>query len=222
MFEANPIFNLGGTSLVSGTNQRFSRSRAMFRFDLATLPPGAVISAAEVALSVTTRPDPDQHGGPMNSDFNLHRLLVSWGEGTGSLTTGSVAQLGDATWNERHYGIASWASPGALIGVDYVEAPSATTFVSNLGPYLWETTNTLVDDVKTWQADPSTAFGFILVSQNENSLGTGRRFGSKEQPGGSVLPAQLTVTYTVVPEPSVLYCCAAGFAGLMLRRVRRD
>jgi hypothetical protein len=218
IFEGNPDFDLGGTSLVSGTNQKYTRSRAMFRFDLSQLPTGAVITAAEVSLSVTTRPDPDQHGGPVDSNFDLHRLLVSWGEGTGSNLTGSVAQPGSATWNERSSGSAAWSSPGGMIGMDYAEASSSTAFISNLGQYTWGTTSLLVDDVKAWQADPLTNFGFILVSQDEISRGSGRRFGAKEQPGGTTLPAALTVTYTLVPEPVASASC---FVALMLFTLRR-
>jgi hypothetical protein len=222
MFESNPDYNLGGTTMVSGTNQRYSRTRALFRFSLAMLPTGAQITSADVILNVTTRPDPDQHGGPVNSDFSLHRLYVSWGEGTGSNATGSVADIGSATWNQRHFGESSWANPGGLRGTDYAETPSATTFVAGVGEYVWGTSAGLVDDVIAWQANPTENFGYILVSQDEVSLGTGRRFATKEQPGGTALPAQLRVTYTLVPEPSVAGLFLAGFVTLTFRRKRRD
>jgi hypothetical protein len=220
LFEANPDYDLGGTSLLSGTNQQYSRSRALFRFDLGTLPAGALVTDVQVSLVVSRRPDPDQHGGPTDSDFSLHRLFVSWGEGTGSNATGSAAQLGDATWNQRHFGVSAWASPGALIGVDYAEPPSATTAIAGLATYVWGSTAALVDDVKAWQSDPAANFGFILVSQAETSLGSGRRFGSKEQPGGTTPPAQLVVTYTVIPEPAVAGLWVVGLAVFALRRSR--
>ncbi len=207
--------------MLAGTNQENSRSRALFRFDLSTLPAGAVVTAAQVSLIVTRRPDPDQHGGPVNSDFSLHRLYVSWGEGTGTDATGSVAVAGNATWNQRHFGAISWGNPGGLIGTDYAETPSATTSVGDVGNYVWGPTGNLVSDVAAWQANPAENFGYILVSQNEESPGTGRRFASREQPGGvDAPPARLTVTYTVVPEPSVLLLSMAALAGLALRRVR--
>ncbi len=221
IFAGKPDNDLGGTTLVSGTNQQYSLSRAMFSFDLSALPAGAVVTGVEVSLAVTKIPDPDQHGGPVNSDFNLHRLFVSWGEGTSSNATGSGALPGDATWNERHFGSTAWASPGALIGVDYAETPSATTFVSGVGDYLWGSSTGLVDDVRAWQLDPAANFGFILVSQDEAALGTGRRFGSKEQPGGLIAPAQLIVTYSVVPEPTVACLWLIGLTGLAFLRGRR-
>lgn len=222
VFSGKPDNDLGGTSLVSGTNQQYSLSRAMFRFDLSTLPAGAVVTGASVSLTVTKIPDPDQHGGPVNSDFSLHRLFVSWGEGASTNATGSGAQPGNATWNERHFGTTAWASPGALIGVDFAENPSATTFVEREGDYVWGSSAGLVDDVKAWQSDPAANFGLILVSQNEAALGTGRRFGSKEQPGAPTSPAQLIVTYGVVPEPTVAGLWFIGLTGMVFLRGRRS
>ena len=221
IFEGNPDSDLGGTSLVAGTNQQYSRSRAMFRFDLSAVPAGAIVTGVQVSLYVSRRPDPDQHTGPVDSDFSLHRLFVGWGEGTGSSSTGSAAQPGNATWNQRKFGSSSWESPGALIGVDYAETASASTPVSGVGGYLWGSSNALVDDVLAWQADPAANYGFILVSKDESALGSGRRFGSKEQPGGAIPPAQLIVTYTVVPEPSVAGLWVVALTGLLFVRSRR-
>lgn len=221
VFEGNKDFNLGGTTLLSGTNQQYARSKAMFRFDLSSIPEGALVTGAEVALYVSRRPDPDQHGGPVDSDFSLYRLLVSWGEGAGSIATGSGAALGDATWNDRHYGSTPWASAGALIGVDYAETASATTPVGDVGSYLWASSPVMVDDVQGWLNAPETNFGFILVNQNETTLGTGRRFGSTEEPGGLIPPPILTVTYTLVPEPSAAGLILLTLAGFCLIRARR-
>ena len=221
MFESKPDSNLGATTLVAGTNQAYSRSRALFRFDLGALPAAAVITDVQVAIYVTRQPDPDQHNGPVGSDFSLYRMFVSWGEGSGSDTTGSAAMAGDATWNERHFAANSWATPGGLSGTDFASSPSATTAIAGVGGYVWGSSSALVDDVTYWQANPAANFGFILISQDEAALGSARRFGSKEQPGGAIAPAQLLVTYSLVPEPAVAGLWLLGLAGLALRRVRR-
>ena len=221
LFEGNPDFNLGSTTLVAGMNQEYERARAMFLFDLGGIPAGAVVTEARVSLYVSRRPDPDQHGGPVDSDFSLHRLFVSWGEGSGGNATGSVAMAGDATWNQRHAGGISWANPGGQPGVDYASDPSATTAVSGVGGYLWGSTAGLVSDVQGWLAAPSSNFGFMLISQSENTLGSGRRLGSSEQTGGLVTMPQLMVTYDPVPEPSVAGLWLIAWAGLLLTRKRR-
>ena len=192
----------------------------MFRFDVGSIPSGAVISSVQVSLHVTRRPDPDQHGGPVDSDFSLYRLFVSWGEGTGADATGSVASPGVATWNERHFGSTAWSSPGGQIGADFADNPSATTAISDLGEYVWGSSTRLVNDVKGWIAAPETNFGYMLISQSEGSLGSGRRFGAKEQPGGLTPPPRLIVTYTVVPEPSMVALAGMGLCLVFLTRHR--
>lgn len=220
LFENNPDFNLGATTLVAGTNQLFSRTRALFRFDLAAVPAGAVVTQVQVELYVTRQPDPDQHGGPVASDFSLHRLLVSWGEGTGNSATGSIATAGNATWNERHFAGTSWGTSGGLIGTDYANNPSATTSVGNIGNYVWGSSTELIADVQSWLDTPSSNFGLILVNQSEGTPGSGRRFASREQPGGLIPAPQLVITYTVVPEPSVLGLLLAGGIAVGFRRRR--
>ena len=218
LFENHPDSNLGATTLVAGTNQQYSRSRALFRFDLSALPAAAVISQVHVTLNVTRRPDPDQHGGPVDSDFSLYRLLEDWGEGSGGEVTGSNAQTGNATWNERHFNSASWTVPGGLVGADYANDPSATTSVGGVGSYVWGSSSELIADAQSWLDSPATNFGFILISQTEGTAGTGRRFAAREQPGGGIPAPQLELTYTV-PEPSALALGAVGL--LALGRLRR-
>jgi len=218
LYENKPDFNLGGATLVAGTNQQVSRSRALFRFDLTTVPADAVVTGVEVQLYCTRQPDPDQHGGPVPSDFSLHRLFVNWGEGVGSGNTGSVAMAGDATWNERHYLGTSWGAPGGLIGTDYADNPSATTSVGNVGLYAWGSSTELIGDVNAWLAAPSSNFGFILVNQSEGTPGSARRFASREQPGGLTPAPQLIITYSTIPEPSF---SALIMLGLILASFRR-
>jgi PEP-CTERM motif len=218
LFENKPDSNLGATTLVAGTNQQFSRARGLFRFDVSAIPAGAVITGVEVHLYVTRQPDPDQHGGPADSDFSLYRMFVGWGEGTGGNATGSVAAAGDATWNERHHAGISWGAPGGLLGTDYASVPSATTSVGNVGPYVWGSSTELIDDVRAWVETPAANFGFILVNQSEGTVGSARRFSATEQPGGLIAPPQLVVTYNAVPEPGMFALTSIGLLGLCLRR----
>ena len=221
--SSNPDSNLGGTTLVAGTNQTYSVARALFSFNLSAIPVGATITSVQVDLTVTRQPDPDQHGGPVGSNFSLYQMLVGWGQGTGSGTTGSPAATGDATWNQNHYGVSSWAAPGGLAGTDFAADPSATTSISGLGSYQWGSTSGLVADVQSWLADPSSNFGLMLASDAENTPGSARRFASLEQPGGGIPAPQLVVTYTLAnPEPSLpsLLMLGTGALALVRRRPR--
>lgn len=220
IYQNHPDYNLGGTTLVSGTNQQFSNSRALFRFDLSALPADAVVSSVQVSLYVTRQPDPDQHGGPVNSDFSLYRALQSWTEGTGGSVTGSPAATGDATWNDRHYNVPGmgWATPGGQIGTDFADVPSATTSVGGVGLYLWGSSPELVTDVQSWLSSPSSNYGFALISGSENVAGTARRFASREQPGGGIPAPTLTVTYQSAPEPDRLLLLLLGVGATFFRR----
>ena len=212
LYQGNPDGNLGATTLVSGTNQKNSVSRALFSFDLSSIPGNAIINEAHVSLAVTKRPDPDQHGGPIPSDFGLYRLLVSWGEGSGTAVTGSPTN-GGATWSARFFPLVSWDYVGGSAGVDYVDSPSSSTLVDDLGIYVFQNTPLLVQDVESWVNSPETNFGFMLISNNESTLGTGRRFASREQATGTFPAPTLTVDY-IVPEPSAGLLAGIALTGL--------
>lgn len=220
IYQNHPEYNLGGTTLVSGTNQQFSNSRALFSFDLSAIPADAIVTSVQVSLFVTRRPDPDQHGGPVNSDFSLYRALQNWTEGTGGAVTGSPSATGDTTWNDLHFNTTgdSWTIPGGQIGTDFASTPSATTSVGDVGLYLWGSSSELVDDVQSWLNSPSTNYGFALISESENVAGTARRFASREQPGGDKPAPTLTVTYQSAPEPGRMLLLLIGVGAATLRR----
>jgi hypothetical protein len=220
LYQDNSQGNLGATTLLAGRNYRNSAGRAIFVFDLSGVPSGAIIDEASVSLAVTKKPDIDQHGGPIPSEFSIYRMLVSWGEGSGTAVTGSPAKFGEATWSSRFFPLVTWDSPGGSAGVDYVESPSSSTPVDDLGVYVFQSTPTLIDDVTTWLADPGTNFGFMLISANEFSPGTARRFSSTEQASAEFPAPTLTLVYTV-PEPSSVLLAGIGLAALASRRQRR-
>ena len=213
LYQDNSSANLGATTLLAGQNYKNSVGRGLFQFDISSVPSDAVIEEAHVTLAVVKKPDIDQHGGPVPSDFNLYRMLVSWGEGKGSAVTGNPAKFGEATWSSRFYPLVTWDSPGGTAGVDYADSPSSSAAVDGVGIYTFQSTQALIDDVTTWVADPAgTNFGFMLMSSYELSPGTARRFASKEQSANGP-PPTLTITYSV-PEPSAGLLAGIALTGL--------
>jgi hypothetical protein len=194
LFETNPDNNLGATTnFVSGTTAGFLlepfRSRALIRFDVAgAIPAGAVVTSATLTLTVVKIPQ-----APINSAFDLHRMLVRWGEGNKGDKTGSQATIGEATWNSRLFLVPQWGTPGGKAGTDFATDTSGSTFVSGLGPYTFATTSNLVADVQFWLDNTNSNFGWILISEDEATASTARRFASRE--AGAIGPA-LTVEYT--------------------------
>ena len=224
LHEYFPENNLGGQSyLNAGTTQNGPRTRGLMAFDVAgAIPSGAIVNSVTLTLEVVGQPV----DGDAPSNFGLHRMLVGWGEGTGSGNPpflGRPALAGEANWNFRFAEAPMmWAAPGGLAGVDFASQFSSDTFIYgvNFSPYSFDTTQRLVDDVQLWLDQPGQNFGWMLLSQSENEVFSARRFGSRED---LLRAPRLMIDFTPVPEPSVwalgfLASGACWWGQTMLRR----
>jgi hypothetical protein len=194
--EAAPDNNFGGSAdFSSGTNGFLTRSRGLVRFNLTgQIPSNVSIQSVTLTLIVVHVPA----SSPADSTFDLHRLLVDWGEGTGS-SSGTPAVTGDATWNHRFHPSTSWSAAGAAAPGDFSSTVSASAFVQGLGSYTFGSTSNMVSDVRQWLANPATNFGWILITESEATSRTMRRFGSRE----STSPATLVVQYVIPVTPTI-------------------
>jgi hypothetical protein len=124
--------------------------------------------------------------------ISLHRLLADWGEGAsdapGGEGAGGQTQPGDATWAHRFFDTVDWTTGGG----DFEALPSAALSVGGLGSYAWSSP-ALVADVQQWLDDPASNFGWIITGE-EGSSGTAKRFDSKDNPDELVRP-MLTIQY---------------------------
>ena len=196
LFETYPSNNLGRVeSLAAGTTARGRRSRALLRFDLAgNLPTNATVFSATLTLSVVRAPS---GGGGVNSTFHLHRMVRGWIEGTKNVpANGSVATAGEPTWLSRAHPSTPWSVAGAAAPADFVEESSSSQFVSGLGAYEF---SDLADDVQFWQSTPSANFGWILISDDEITQATARRFGARENTNS---PPELLIEFTTPRPPA--------------------
>ena len=194
LFETYPSNNLGRVqSLAAGTTAHARRSRALLRFDVAgAISSNATVLSAALTLTVVRTPS----GGGVDSTFRLHRMVRAWTEGDKSTpANGSLATAGEATWTARAHPAPVWSAPGAAAPADFVEEASATQFVSGLGSYEF---SELTDDVRLWQSAPAANFGWILISDDEVTQATARRFGAREDTNNA---AQLWIQYTVPAPP---------------------
>lgn len=222
LIETAPNNNLGGQPFAnSGTTQNFTKNRALFRFDVSSIPTGSLVESVSLVLEVTRQPV----DGYAPADFGLHRMLVSWGEGTqtasnpGSPGQGAPAATGEATWNSPlALTGATWASPGGQSGTDFAAASSAgqSIYSTANSPYFF-TSSQLAADVQLWLDNPSANFGWMLLANDEGPNFTARRFGSRED---AINAPQLLVQFTAVPEPSAVVLAALG-AGWLMRCVQR-
>lgn len=218
IFSLTPNNNWGGANFFNGgaaANQGINRG--LVRFDLGgAVPPGSTIISATVSFEVIRQPST----GHRNSIFDLHRMLVSWGEGSQAPVppqdVGLPAGAGEATWLHRFGDTDPWGQPGGQPGVDFVAAASANSFVGQVGdPVEFGPASGLTADVQWWLDNPGLNFGWMLSSQEENTLRTARSFASRESGFGPVL----TIEFMPVPEPATAALCTLG--GLALLAVVR-
>lgn len=210
--EAYSNYNFGdGTTFTAGGRPRGGRTRALLEFNLAgVVPTGATINSVTLTLSVVGVPP----SSPVNSTFDLNRLLASWGEGNGADRGGTLAGAGQATWNNR-FGTTGlpWGTPGG----DFASAISGSRSITGFGSYTFSSTALMVSDVQGWLNNPSSNFGWLLRSESEATGSTIRRFGARTDPSNTPI---LTITYTAVPEPAALPLLVFGLAALGWHRVR--
>lgn len=200
-----PAGSLGDTGATA-------RNRALFQFDImAQIPANATIESVSLTLNVTTEPP---LGSAVGSDFNLQRVLVSWGEGTGTGNQGAAALANQVTWNSRFHGATTWSSPGGVAGTDFSSTVSGSTFIGGTGAQVWSSTPELVADVQYWLDNPADNFGWMLLSTSESTSFTAKRFATRES-GTAAFRPSLSVQYSVIPEPATVTLAALGLAGLL-------
>ncbi len=192
--------NLGGlTHVSSGVTQNHTRNRGLYRFDLAgAIPGGARILSADLVLEVELVPT---DGIPF-ADFELHRVLQPWGEGSGTSPRGqgAPALTNEANWFCRFaLTTNTWLAPGGSPANDYLAAASATQTIygPDNSPYTFGPNPQLAADAQLWLDHPQTNFGWMLLCADELTPWSARRFGSRES---STLPPRLEVQYLVPPH----------------------
>jgi uncharacterized protein (TIGR03118 family) len=171
--------------------------RGLLRFDLSGIPAGSTVTSATLQLTVVKVPA----NGPVNSTFDLFRMLASWQEGTKTGNSGAPATAGETTWNARILGTANWTTAGAKSNAAATASASTAVGSTDNAKYSW-TGPGLVADVQRWLNDPAQNFGWLLTSRAEGSPRSVRGFASRQSGADA---GTLTVVYTPAPNspPSV-------------------
>ena len=179
----------GAILLVGRINSKVhSIRRAVFYFDVAgRLPDDAIVEAVSLKLSL-------EKGNGGARELRLHRLKMAWGEGAAAVNgggQGAPAGPGDATWLHGFYPDAFWDSKGG----QFIGRVSAMQAVGESGPYKWENTSHLVEDVQHWLRQPDKNYGWILIG-DESVPQTVKRFSSREKVPPALRPV-LAVTFSL-------------------------
>ena len=182
--EVNPIPNNFGahTHVPVGTANNERLNRAVFEFDLSSIPAGVTINTASFDFEVTLQ---GGENGQAGVDFGLYRVTNAWDEGTGTSNIGDATGDG-VTWIMRT-AVDAWDTLGGdfdptVIGSAFVDGP-ANYSISNASLIA------IVQDMVDGNIDNN---GFLLKGDPEGVLGSAARVSSRE--GGNA--AKLVVTFT--------------------------
>jgi hypothetical protein len=217
-----------GSFLFVGPLASGSPRRALLRFDLSALPPGAIVQSVALRLVINRA----AIGAALDDPHRLQRVLSTWGEGSGdggSGGGGGPASAADATWTHRFWGSPAASGPSwSTVGGD-AAGPSAQFPLGGVGVHVVASTPGLVADVQAWLANPASNHGWLLSGpEGPDYSQKARRLLARESPDVDGRP-RLTVTYQApvaaaevrqVPLPAAALWALAG-ACLLLARPRR-
>ncbi|MBI4032403.1 lamin tail domain-containing protein [Candidatus Berkelbacteria bacterium] len=180
--EAQADENFGRDSTLEVESQASQNHRALYRFDLASLPAGSTIDDCSLNLFMNEEPRTDREHGV----YRLSDHEADWGEGT---QNGGAADPGASSW--------TWyANPGVwtAAGGDLAGLPTATS-----------ATGTVEEVWRSWDVgtdcDAPAARSWAVRDTTESIAGldgTGAEYTSKEGSGTAKDP-YLALDFTVLP-----------------------
>lgn len=207
--ESGTTSNGAGQNLFAGATGGGARRRALIRFDLSSIPPGATVTAVTITLTCNRL-------AASAAGISLHKLSADWGEGTSDATAnegaGAAATTNDATWTNRFHPSTAWTTAGG----DFNATASATQASVALGAVAMSGGN-LVADVQSFVTNSATNFGWAVLGTAESTVSTALRFASSENPATTSRP-QITVTYNVVTPVKLADFFAIGKGPQVLLR----
>jgi len=183
------LANGAGQYTFTGLTAVETRRRTVLAFDVAgSIPAGVTVTDATVVLTLSRAFSTDAF------PVELHRVTTDWSEGSsnpaGEEGGGTDSERGDSTWLHTNYGDFFWTNPGG----DFDPAVSAVTDVGGtLIGYSWGGPG-LIADVQDMLDNPANNFGWLVLGE-EVTLGSTKRFGSREAPLARNRP-RLIVTFT--------------------------
>lgn len=196
-FQGVPVLSNGaGPNCFAGVDGKSRVKRALIAFGIAdSIPAGSTINSTALTLHMSRSATSGLR------TVGLYRLLADWGEGASIAEVsdegegggrGAPPEPNDATWSHRFFPSVAWSRPGGDFG-----RFSANTRVGPIGFYTWGSTPQMVEDVQTWLDAPSTNFGWLVMSREDepSNFPDAKRFDTKENPDPAVRPV-LIVDFT--------------------------
>ncbi|MGH9872286.1 MAG: DNRLRE domain-containing protein [Pyrinomonadaceae bacterium] len=157
------LSNGSGQHMFAGTKGAGQAVRGLVAFDVAGKPPaGMTLTGVRLRLNLSAA------SSSSAQTIGLHRVIADWGEGStvASGGGGGPASQAGPTWLHTFFPEKLWSRPGG----DFEATSSASIQVEGLRVYEWGSTDQMVADVKMWLDNPSSNYGWLLVSNNATSV----------------------------------------------------
>ena len=135
--EASP-YSVGGGGIGVGFNSG-QRRHGLVKFDLSTIPVGAIINSATLRLVITST----YGGSPGGKTVMVYRVTQDWTEN-------------EVTWINAKSGN-PWSTPGGVWAPEHLVSTTVNP------PSNMVVTWTVTDIVKDWISEGKDNFGFILI-----------------------------------------------------------
>ncbi|MBK6973391.1 MAG: tandem-95 repeat protein [Sterolibacteriaceae bacterium] len=181
MFKSpNDANNFGTSSNLIVDRETTDVQRALFQFDLSSIPIGSTITGATLKLQST------QIGGTLN--ISVYEVTQAWSEGTGSGTAGA------ANWTQRQSGT-NWTTAGGTFNSTAV----ATLNTNVTGQHTWDITSL----VQAWFNGTKTNSGLMVASPDTGGNRTAT-YDSREGTTPPVLQISFTPPTSTAPVISGL------------------
>ncbi len=162
----------------------------LIRFDVSSIPPGAVVTSAKLELWVALR------NNSTSGAIQLFGVLRPWQENT-------------VTWNSP------WDIAGCKgVGTDHAQDPSAVATLRNNNVWAtWQSAplGDLAGLVQTWVQNPVQNYGMLLAGAEPSSLSQEWQIYSSEWGSGADRRPRLIVTYQEgTPRPTATRTSTPG------------
>ena len=181
--------------------------RAVIRFDVSAIPPGATIVSAKLkALSF-------QRDASTALNVAAYRVTKHWVEGT---KTSFGQQPGSVCWNAARLNQLDWSGPGVSAASNsaqnddpnfdrYLSGEDTTTVTAVNAWYEWDVKNAVLK----WRDGQWNNEGLVLIGLSE-SVQNMRWFYSSEATANQALRPTLEVTYITTPINSPPIAAVGG------------
>jgi hypothetical protein len=177
-FGTNVALLVGGDATLANRPKR-----ALIKVSLSGVPTNIDVLSAQLSVYCTAENDTS------DQTLNINKALIEWFEGDQS----QGLSLGGSSFYYRVYNTIGWTDgvDGGKPGTDYTAAATSSVVVSGINT--WYTFD-VTTDVQSILDGSSPNYGWFVIGENENTVGTVKTFASSNYATATYRP-KLVITY---------------------------